>query len=627
MISQIESWREQGLLTDIDVQFAILIGRLADQSDPIILAACLLSKMTGEGHSCVSLKKIAGRPVLGSSIFAPPLDEWLNCLQQSAVVGRAGDFTPLILDQTDKLYLHRYQCAEQQLTDELIRRAVTVDGINEGQLREQLDQLFPRAEGADCDWQKVSAGMALTRRLVVISGGPGTGKTTTVVRILALLLQQAGADTLKIGLAAPTGKAAARMMESILAAKQSLAVSETIRNLIPERAETLHRLLGSRVNTGRFRHDENNPLSLDVLIVDEASMIDLSMMTALMKALPASSRLILLGDKDQLSSVEAGTVLGDICASAGGFSAGYQQQLSSLTGELIGTELVAAERSATETVPTSISDSVVLLQKSHRFDAQSAIGQLARAVNNSDWNGRAGMRAILQSDQSTSVVWLNERQQATGQPLLSLLNKYLADYFQLINERADVEKLLTVFDRFRILCAHREGSAGALALNQLIESRLIPASFSGQSSNTEAWYHGRPIMISQNDHELGLFNGDIGIAVKKQNGDLRVCFPSLDTNLDVTRGWREVNPLRLPAHNSAYAMTIHKSQGSEFEHVLLMLPEKISAILSSELLYTGITRAKSKVTLVANETVLKASVTRRTQRESGLANRLVLAAP
>ena len=604
MDALIQNWREQGLLTDLDIQFAQLIGRLSNQSDPVVLAACLLSKMVGEGHSCISLKKIACRPVLGTSMIAPSLGKWLDYLKQSPVVGRAGDFTPLILDQTDKLYLHRYQRSEQQLADELIQRAVTIDGIDEAQLRTQLDALFPRTEGTDCDWQKVSAGMALTRRLAVISGGPGTGKTTTVVRILALLLQQAGPEPLKIGLAAPTGKAAARMMESILAAKQSLAVSETIRSLIPERAETLHRLLGSRVNTGHFRHDENNPLSLDVLIVDEASMIDLSMMAALMKALPASSRLILLGDKDQLSSVEAGTVLGDICASAGGFSAGYQQQLSRVAGELITAEL---------TPSISISDSVVLLQKSHRFDAQSAIGQLARAVNQSNW---PAARAVLQKDQSSSVEWLNDGQQTTDQQLLSLLKQNLADYFQLIDEGAEVEQLLTAFDRFRILCAHREGSAGALALNQLIESRMItvPQTDSGE------WYHGRPIMISQNDHELGLFNGDIGITVKKQNGDLRVCFPGQDND-----HWREVNPLRLPAHSSAYAMTIHKSQGSEFERILLILPEKMSAILSCELLYTGITRAKSKVTLLASEAVLKASVVRRMQRESGLAARLALA--
>ncbi len=604
MDALIQNWREQGLLTDLDVQFAQLIGRLSNQSDPVVLAACLLSKMVGEGHSCISLKKNAGRPVLGTSMIAPSLDEWLDYLKQSPVVGRAGDFAPLILDQTDKLYLHRYQRAEQQLADELIQRAVTIDGIDEAQLRTQLDALFPSAEGADCDWQKVSAGMALTRRLAVISGGPGTGKTTTVVRILALLLQQAGPEPLKIGLAAPTGKAAARMMESILAAKQSLAVSETIRSLIPERAETLHRLLGSRVNTGHFRHDENNPLSLDVLIVDEASMIDLSMMAALMKALPASSRLILLGDKDQLSSVEAGTVLGDICASAGGFSTGYQQQLSRITGELITAEL---------TPSMSISDSVVLLQKSHRFDAQSAIGQLARAVNQSNW---PAVRAVLQKDQSGSVEWLNDGQQTTDQQLLSLLKQNLTDYFQLIDEGAEAEQLLAAFDHFRILCAHREGPTGALALNQLIESRMItvPQPDSGE------WYHGRPVMISQNDHELGLFNGDIGITVKKQNGDLRVCFPGQNND-----HWREVNPLRLPAHSSAYAMTIHKSQGSEFERILLILPEKISAILSCELLYTGITRAKSKVTLLASEAVLKASVVRQMQRESGLSARLASA--
>lgn len=602
MNAHIKSWREQELLTDLDVQFVELIGRLAGQSDPIILAACLLSKMVREGHSCVSLKKIAGRPVLGSPLIAPPLDEWLHCLERSSVVGQAGDFAPLILDQTDKLYLHRYHRAEQQLADELIQRATTIAEVDDEQLQKQLGELFPNTGGDDCDWQKISAGVALTRRFAVISGGPGTGKTTTVVRILALLLLQAGATPLRIGLAAPTGKAAARMMESILAAKESLAVSETIRRLIPERAETLHRLLGSRVNTGHFRHDENNRLPLDVLIVDEASMIDLSMMAALMKALPASSRLILLGDKDQLSSVEAGTVLGDICACGNGLSEGYQQRLSNITGELI----------MTEPASTVVSDSVVLLQKSHRFDAQSAIGQLARAVNKSDW---PRVLKTLETDQSASVLWLNDREQATGQQLLSLLNKYLANYFQLINEGAEAEQLLAAFDRFRILCAHREGPAGALALNQLIESRLMPA----QSSNAEVWYHGRPIMISQNDHELGLFNGDIGITVKKQNGELRVCFPGQNND-----HWREVNPLRLPAHSSAYAMTIHKSQGSEFDQILLMLPEKMSAILSCELLYTGITRAKSKVTLLASEAVLKASVVRRMQRESGLAVRLGL---
>lgn len=478
----------------------------------------------------------------------------------------------------------------------------------------ELDTLVPAA--ACLNWQKVAAAVAITRQFAVISGGPGTGKTTTVAKLLAALVMQAdhrsqgdeeAIPTIK--LVAPTGKAAARLTESIGLAVQSLPVDPRIRALIPTQSSTLHRLLGAVPNQVDFRHNKDNPLHLDVLVVDEASMVDLSMMARLLDAMPPHAKLILLGDKDQLSSVEAGAVLGDICAfSKQGYSAEHAQQLSRLTGY----QLAGGNDSGV--LVSAIADSLCMLRKSYRFHAESGIGQLAKAIN-------MGEPALV--DQVCTRGYKDIKVASlSADSYKDMIHKtvtFYRDYLDAIEHKKSPKEVLDAFAAVRLLCALREGDFGVSGLNQRIERELGQI---GKISQTEdTWYVGRPVMITRNDHGLGLYNGDIGIAMMDETVDpakphMRVFFDMPDGTI------RSVLPSRLPEHETVYAMTIHKSQGSEFADTLMVLPADFSPILTRELVYTGVTRAKARLYLYAQPEVIQRSVKRRTERASGLADLL-----
>lgn len=487
-----------------------------------------------------------------------------------------------------------------------------------------LDKLVPLS--ACVNWQKVAAAVALSKRFAVISGGPGTGKTTTVTKLLAALIEQvqsssqqnAQAEQPTIKLVAPTGKAAARLTESIGKAVAELPVAPELKQAIPTDASTLHRLLGALPNSSEFRHNRDNPLHLDMLVVDEASMVDLPMMYKLVDALPKHARLILLGDKDQLASVEAGAVLGDICSfSQLGFSHGQAAQIARLTGFETLTH-------TTNTQP-SIADSLCMLKKSYRFDARSGIGQLAQAINAGsaqkvDW--------VWQKDFSDIAKFPIDSQHYNQmvQTLLAEYSHYLKriDVQQLDSATGEVETMakrakavLDQFARCRLLCAIREGDFGVTGLNQRIERALAAKKLI--QTQDELWYHGRPVMVARNDHALGLYNGDIGICMlddSESEPRLKVFFELPDGSV------KSVLPSRVPEHETAYAMTIHKSQGSEFEHTLMILPPDFTPILTRELIYTGITRAKKRLSLYIDERVMKRGIKVRTERASGLIHRL-----
>lgn len=568
------------------------LQRLEANADPLVLAsAALLCMALDKGDVCLPLARLSGqRPWPEQDFRLPPLGEWQAQLEASALVGADGDFTPLIL-QHGRLYLARYQAYERQLAEQLLVRAADLPVVDEAQLSESLSRLFSFNQQQP-DWQRLAAAQAVRRKLAVISGGPGTGKTTTVVRLLAALLEQPGGERLAIGLAAPTGKAAARMAEAIRHAKANLPVSEAVRSALPDEARTLHRLLGSRGDSPQVRHHAANPLALDVLVVDEASMVDLALMAKLVDALPASARLILLGDKDQLCAVEAGAVFAELCEGRG-FDAQAAADLQRITGQQV----------AVDTPSSALGDAVVLLTHSHRFAGDSGIGELARRINGGDV---AGTLNLLKEDR-IDLAW---NAAPTPADLLERLDRGYAPFIAAAKS-GDAAATFAAFNAFRALCAQREGAWGVAGINEALEARIKRRC---QVASRERWYVGRPIMVRQNDYALGLFNGDIGICLHSEHS-LRVFFEGEE-------GFRPFAPARLPSHDSAFAMTVHKSQGSEFSEVLLALPEQPSPLLSRSLFYTGITRAKHKVEIWGLPARLAEAVATRAERAAGLAERL-----
>jgi exodeoxyribonuclease V alpha subunit len=550
---------------------------------------------------------------------------------------------PLVVMQ-GRLYFSRYWFYQQQVFYSISARLTEQKTTVNNELSETLQALFPETDNAQPNWQMLAAANACLNRFSVITGGPGTGKTTTVTRLLAALISQQ--PNLRIALAAPTGKAAARLVESILAAKAKLAQTFPLAEKIPVTSFTLHRLLGWRPNGFSYNHKKRLPY--DLVIIDEASMVDLPMMAQLMEALGENTRLILLGDKDQLASVEAGSVLGDLCDSgvmvngyhAHGLQAKRAGQLEALCGLQQGHLNQYVEASA-----PLMANSLTQLRVSHRFTSESGIGKLAAAVNAGqfkqvqqsfqqyeDIHCYSCLAAPFSKDNSVNVV---ESEQAWQQQVINGYSQYL----NAIEQGACPYDVLQLFNEFQLLCALRQGSSGLHALNERVQKLLqgrgllsIDTSTNSRSASLEQnrWYVGRPVMISRNDYELNLFNGDIGIAMMVAGNDgrqeLRVCFVAADSNAKFAvdksvaekSNVRQLLPTRLPDHETAFAMTVHKSQGSEFSDVSLVLPENHSPVISRELIYTAITRGKKSFSLYSNEEVLVAGVNSQIERASGL---------
>ncbi|WP_350327041.1 exodeoxyribonuclease V subunit alpha [Pectobacterium aroidearum] len=612
MIALLETALARRLLRPLDIQFARM---LADETQPdLLLAAACLSAHSGAGHVCLPLENLQAQtlfdgrdPELAQQLLTKAglntVSAWQQRLLASDAVSDGTTSTPLML-QGEKLYLQRSWQSEGRVARFIASERDTIS-IDEPAIRSVLDRLFPDT-GEEVDWQKVAAAVALTRRIAIISGGPGTGKTTTVARLLAALIELNTGEALRIQLAAPTGKAAARLTESLGQALHRLSVEPQQREAFPQEATTLHRLLGAVTDSQRLRHHQDNPLHLDVLIVDEASMVDLPMMANVIAALPPHARIIFLGDRDQLASVEAGAVLGDICRFAeAGYSCARAQQLQRLTG-------CKLDESGPEGQAT-VSDSICLLRRSYRFDPHSGIGQLALAVNGGD---DVRVRAVLNgefADITCSPLAEAEEYQA----MLAQCVEGYRDYLQLIAAGASPDAVLLAFQRYRQLCALREGPFGVAGLNQRIEQALHQAGLIQRSRNPlNRWYPGRPVMIERNDAALGLFNGDIGIAMTGESGELRVFFPLPNGET------KDVTPSRLPPHETAYAMTVHKSQGSEFDHTALVLPNHYLPVLTRELVYTAITRARQRLSLYTDIRILCRAVKTPTQRYSGLEERI-----
>lgn len=702
----LKQWEQERLLTPLDRHFALEMSLLhpGDSQHPLFILLCaLLSQQLSSQHSCLVLTHIVPlNPMAEQNSHCKitlSLEALTETLQTFDAVGQAGSNKPLIFDN-GRLYLQRYHQFETSVAASLIRlsgsvsRQLSEEANHQKQpqiakLRSLLDQLFPAnvsdphslttnvltnsEDTAPIDWQKVATATALGKKLAVITGGPGTGKTTTVTKLLLLLQMESQQE---IRLVAPTGKAAARLSESIKASKARLAkelsahanVIDEARNRnsqdfltalgrIPEEASTLHRLLGVIPNSPHFRHHQGNPLRLDLLIVDEASMVDLPMMYKLLSALPEHASLILLGDQDQLASVEAGAVLADICAglkipvvpnnlaqnniasnSPALWQMRYSKEQAQRLSALTGFELTPYISDAPK-----LGDSLCMLMHSHRFKGDAGIGLLASAVNRADlqgilqvWQQGPAELSWLEHSMVVSQTQAKVSEPANNMGLSSLLEQACQQYGAYlgalnshasnndasnsdVGTRPSTADIIERFNQYRILCAMRSGDYGVEGINQYVTQALANAKL---IKPLQEFYLGRPIIIQSNDYNLGLFNGDIGLILQDEDKPERLMahFIKADGSL------LKVLPARLPSHETCYAMTVHKSQGSEFSRVALVLPPSPSLaqwqLLTKELVYTAITRAKVHFTCLGTQHVFERASSQATQRASGLADRL-----
>lgn len=632
------------------------------------LAARETSLATSNGNVCITLADLAATPSSTAGFTPSPsgggqgwgpraqsVEEWRKSLLSSTLVGTPDSprACPLILDPDDRLYLHRYFDYERRLARRLMQAATAPPRPTSSAARDLLQTLFPPSTASEVDWQKIAAAMALRNGLTVISGGPGTGKTTTVVNLLACLITQDPHS--RIALAAPTGKAAARMTEAIR--QRAAHLPEALREKLPTESFTIHRLLDANPGLGKYTHHAGNPLPIDALIVDEASMLDLALATRLLEAVPASARIILLGDKDQLSAVESGAVFAELCADPT-LSEACRRDVAALCG-------YAPERivSPAAVQPSALRDGAVWLTKNYRFGAESGIGRLAMYINDGKaedaiaWlrgASSAASSAPLSSaasvpkglkrgkgakhkeaslplfpelvevkppvpDSNTSVQWLQPGPKGAS-PIAAVIAGHDPYFKAVLSDPHDVDAITRAFSGFRALCAVRQGPSGVTAINdQLARHARLALAAAAEGPGTDSrspWYVGRPVMVLRNDYVHKLFNGDIGILLPGANGELAVFFP------DGESGYRRVPTVRMPEHETAFAMTVHKAQGSEFDAVLLLLPQQRTLVATRELLYTGVTRAKSRAVLSGSADVLAGAVALRSTSHSGLRSRL-----
>lgn len=658
LMQQLADWSEQGALRGLDYALTRFVHQqLPDSHAALLLACALVSERNAHGHVCLDLQQALQHPGLllgtprGNQADEPhparealttllqslSLNQWteilraspaVTCLLDTHEIPADNGSSPLVLAGSAErplLYLRRYWQYEQQIRQAIRQRLNHSQQLPLQATHALLDSLFPPTERppTGTDWQKVACLLAARSSFAIITGGPGTGKTTTVVRLLALLqgLRLLGKQpVLNIHLAAPTGKAAARLSESIGGSIQKLRLpadlEEPLIGSIPDSVTTLHRLLGSLPDSRHFRHHAANPLPTDLVVVDEASMMDVEMMARLVDALPANARLILLGDKDQLASVEAGSVLGDLCqsAEAGHYTHDTLAWLAEYTGEQLDAKYLDAKGNP-------LQQATAMLRHSYRFSAHPGIGALATLANNGQSTPAELQQVASQHGDSLALLRLpHDLNDLSALDALAVAG--FRGYLQTLHANpptsTDSETLKewakNVFKahaEFQLLTAVRQGTFGIDNLNQRVTAALRRAGLL-PTSNTQ-WYHGRPLLVTRNDYSLKLMNGDIGICMQWPDGSLRVAFP------DAAQGIRWVLPSRLQDVETVFAMTVHKSQGSEFTHTALILPERSNPVLTKELVYTGITRSKQRFTLVySHDSVLQQALTSHIQRASGI---------
>jgi exodeoxyribonuclease V alpha subunit len=625
-----------GVLSAADVHVARRLGRFGQEPDDVVLlAAALAVRGPRLGHVHVDLGAVRHTatvdvdvPVDLRALPWPEPEAWVAAVAASPLVvaGEDGPGDRPLRLVGSWLYLDRYWREERQVAADLAVRAEhTVDGVDLGVLRAGLERLFPAtaadaaggggtgeaaaADGGDGpDRQRLVAAAAVLRPLAVVAGGPGTGKTTTVARILALLDEQAetaGAPPPLVALTAPTGKAAARLEEAVHEEAARLDVDDDRRRrLLATHASTLHRLLGWQPgNRSRFRHHRGNRLPHDVVVVDETSMVSLSQMAKLVEAVRDDARLVLVGDPQQLASVEAGAVLGDIVGPAADrllIRAPARADLAAATGAAVDAEDPPAG--------TAIGDGIVVLRRVHRFGGGIAV--VADAVRRGDPD--ATLAALSAGHDDVAWIPVDLADPSAAGPSLAAVREAAVAAGAAIAEAAgagDARAALEALGGFRLLCAHRRGPYGVATWSARVEAWLRSAVPGFAASG--AWYVGRPLLVTENDYTLGLYNGDTGVVVAAGAERLAAVFERRGQIL-------EFSPARLSAVETVHVMTVHKSQGSQFDTVAALLPDPDSPILTRELLYTAVTRARRRLLLAGSDAAVRAAVTRPVARSSGL---------
>ncbi len=584
--------------------FARQMLRLEGKESPeLMLAAGLLCYEVFQGNTLLDLNRYAKAnlrglfPDIDSDLIAPDLESWITKLETFDCVGSPGDTAALILEKDNdrtNLYLFRYWDYENSLAQSLSTKVMRE--FQEPQLDWSLiNRLFDAEKNNQKDETQKSAALAALRQpFTVITGGPGTGKTTIVLKILLLMIefhrQSQTNSPFRYKLVAPTGKAASRLTEAIRNRKSDLlrdkVITKTQYDLINDEASTIHRLLGYIPNSIYFKHNNDNKLVLDCLIVDEASMVDLALMSKLFSALQDGTAVILLGDENQLASVEAGSVLRDICLGLGRDEKGHS--------------------------------AIVRLARSYRFSSEQGIGKLSQLVNQGE--GREAYRYLTESpdvndssaESDNGIVRWRETPNPTALP--GVIKDFVLPHFNDLLNAPTVNEAFDIFDQFMILCAMRKGPYGVEEVNRTIERLLVSQNLIKKG---EDWYQGKPILLTSNDYQLDLYNGDIGLAFQdKDSGNLKIHFKS-------EKGFKKYSPFRLHQYETAFALTVHKSQGSEYKKVMLLLPPEENPVLTKELIYTGITRARSEVLIMGEESSFIQSVASPIQRFSGLRYKLV----
>lgn len=581
------------LINNID----LALGRFVQRSDPlnhpwVAAVAALVSQSAARGHVCLDLAQTNDVSSFKNHIHPTmdlTLDQCLTYLKAGTAIGSPDALRPLILDGT-RLYLQRLWHYEHSLADSILVR-IRQDPdppLDENHLRSVVLRYFPEPDGD----QLQAALTAVRKSICVVSGGPGAGKTYTIARIILILKAMADQKALQIALAAPTGKAAARLQDAVAQALTSLQIDQPSENDQPPKAATLHRLLGYSPSTGRFRYNAEHPLPVDGVIVDEASMVDLGLMARMVAAIPPRARLILVGDKDQLASVEAGAVLGDLCY---GISHARSNPAST-----------TPERE-TDVGASALREHIVVLTHNYRFGSQSGIALLCQAINQGDTD------QCLSLLDNTDFPDVRLQPLSKWQVLKSNLAKEVTSRIGPLFQMPSAAEALAYLNRFRFLAVVRRGPFGVHAINAFIEEELrrlalIPGD-AGQ------WYPFRPLMITSNDYFNELFNGDVGMVQRAVDDPLKMAKIIFE---DGKGGYRRLAPHQLPPHETVFAMTVHKSQGSEFENVVVVLPDRDVPVLTRELIYTAVTRARKSVTIWGDPELLARAIQRRIQRASGL---------